>query len=119
MSDQQGFEGGTPDEGHEDSDGDGGNREGNVDSSETQACLPQGHVLMRQASVSGKENAPNSSYSREFESQSGPGSFLVFSEDTVGLEGCNLRNDEELILVRFERLIVSYLLLSRGPIARA
>lgn len=106
VSDQQGNEGGAPDEGGEDGSGSGGgNRQGILSSSKSQACLPQGHVLMRQASVTGKENAASSSYPRALESQSGSGSFLLFSEDAVGLDDCNLRNDDELILVRCKRLV--------------
>ncbi|CAM9170968.1 unnamed protein product, partial [Laminaria digitata] len=73
--------------------------EGDVGSSKSEACLPQGHVLMRQASVVEKAIASDSWYLRQLESKNVPGNFLWFSEDTVGHKGCDLRNDEELILV--------------------
>lgn len=115
MADRQGDEGGAPD-GEEDGSGSGGNWEGNLGSSNRQACLPQGHVLMRQASAAGTENASSSWYLRELESKSAPGRFLWFSEDIVGPKGCDLRIDEELILVRFKRLDVVILSLPRQSI---
>lgn len=98
VSDRQCDEGGTPD--GEDEDGGNGDREGGVGSSTVATCLPEGHLLMRQAAVAGNGKAPKPCYDRIPKGDSE--SFLWVSEDTVGPKGCDLKNGEELILVRFK-----------------
>lgn len=96
-------EGGALNEGDEDSGG--GDWEVDVSSSYLEACRQQGSVLMRQAVAADQGTKPNPRYCQDLEPNNVQGRFLGFSGDTVGPEGCDLRNGEELILVRPKRLV--------------
>lgn len=101
-SDRQRGEGDAMDAGDEDSGSTRSDCDVDDGNSSRKACLPQGHVLMRQA-VMADQCPDNDHYSclnpEDFESR-----FLWFSGNTIGQTDCNLRDGEELLLVRPKRL---------------
>lgn len=101
-SDRQRGECGAVDEGDEDNGSTNSDCDVDDDNSSRRACLPQGHVLMRQAVMA--DQCPGNDQHSCLEPEGFETRFLWFSGDTVGQTDCNLGDGEELLLVRPKRL---------------